>query len=115
MLGIGDRHVSNILMDNSTGEVVHIDFGVAFEQVSALQRRSAAPRLTRTLCQGRLLPVPELVPFRLTRDIIDGMGMAGTEGVYRRCCEETLRVLREGADVVKTVLEVFRYDPLWAW
>lgn len=59
--------------------------------------------------------MPELVPFRLTRDIIDGMGMAGTEGVYRRCCEETLRVLREGADVVKTVLEVFRYDPLWAW
>jgi ataxia telangiectasia mutated family protein len=42
MLGIGDRHVSNILMDNGTGEVVHIDFGVAFEQVSALPQHPAA-------------------------------------------------------------------------
>ncbi|PWN42375.1 hypothetical protein IE81DRAFT_341431 [Ceraceosorus guamensis] len=96
MLGIGDRHVSNILLDTHSGEVIHIDFGVAFEQ-------------------GRLLPIPELVPFRLTRDVIDGMGLSGTEGVFRRCCEETLRVLREGANVVQTVLEVFKYDPLWAW
>lgn len=36
LLGLGDRHVSNILLDNSTGEVVHIDFGVAFDQVSRL-------------------------------------------------------------------------------
>lgn len=34
VLGLGDRHVSNILIDESTGELVHIDFGIAFEQVS---------------------------------------------------------------------------------
>ena len=34
VLGLGDRHVSNILMDNGTGEVVHIDLGIAFDQVS---------------------------------------------------------------------------------
>ena len=33
VLGLGDRHVSNILLDNGTGEVVHIDFGIAFDQV----------------------------------------------------------------------------------
>ena len=33
ILGLGDRHVANILMDNSTGQVVHIDLGIAFEQV----------------------------------------------------------------------------------
>lgn len=33
VLGLGDRHVSNILLDNETGEVVHIDLGIAFEQV----------------------------------------------------------------------------------
>jgi ataxia telangiectasia mutated family protein len=33
VLGIGDRHGSNILMDNHKGEVVHIDFGIAFDQV----------------------------------------------------------------------------------
>lgn len=34
ILGLGDRHTSNILIDNKTGEVVHIDLGIAFEQVS---------------------------------------------------------------------------------
>ena len=36
ILGLGDRHSSNILMDNVTGEVIHIDFGVAFDQVGEL-------------------------------------------------------------------------------
>jgi serine-protein kinase ATM len=34
ILGLGDRHPSNILLDSSTGEVVHIDLGIAFEQVA---------------------------------------------------------------------------------
>ena len=33
VLGIGDRHTSNILLDNITGEIIHIDFGIAFDQV----------------------------------------------------------------------------------
>jgi ataxia telangiectasia mutated family protein len=31
-LGIGDRHLSNILIHQKSGEVVHIDFGFVFEQ-----------------------------------------------------------------------------------
>jgi serine-protein kinase ATM len=31
--GLGDRHPANILMDNITGEVIHIDLGIAFDQV----------------------------------------------------------------------------------
>jgi ataxia telangiectasia mutated family protein len=65
VLGLGDRHGHNILLDAESGEVVHIDLGVAFEM-------------------GRVLPVPELVPFRLTRDIVDGMGITKTEVVFRR-------------------------------
>jgi ataxia telangiectasia mutated family protein len=34
MFGIGDRHPSNILMDYVTGELVHIDHGIGFDQVS---------------------------------------------------------------------------------
>ena len=33
VIGLGDRHSSNILLDKQTAEVIHIDFGVAFEQV----------------------------------------------------------------------------------
>lgn len=36
VLGLGDRHGQNILLDKKTGEVVHIDLGVAFEQVPPL-------------------------------------------------------------------------------
>lgn len=32
VLGIGDRHTSNILIHTKTGEVVQIDFGIVFEQ-----------------------------------------------------------------------------------
>lgn len=32
VLGIGDRHLSNILIHTTTGAVVHIDFGIVFEQ-----------------------------------------------------------------------------------
>ncbi|KAF8317780.1 uncharacterized protein EI90DRAFT_3084965 [Cantharellus anzutake] len=96
MMGIGDRHISNILLDRVSGEVVHIDFGIVFDQ-------------------GRLLNIPETVPFRLTADIVDGLGMTKTEGVFRRCAEETLRVLRNGSEVILTILEVFKHDPLHSW
>lgn len=35
ILGLGDRHTSNILLDTVTGEAVHIDLGISFEQVNS--------------------------------------------------------------------------------
>ena len=96
VLGLGDRHGHNILLDQTTGEVVHIDLGIAFEQ-------------------GRVLPVPEVVPFRLTRDLVDAMGCTETEGVFRRCCEFTLEALRNESYSIMTILDVLRYDPLYSW
>jgi hypothetical protein len=96
IVGIGDRHNSNILIDNSTAEIVHIDFGVTFEQ-------------------GKTLPSPERVPFRLTRDVVDGFGITGTEGVFRRCCEETLEVLRANTESIITILNAVVSDPLYKW
>lgn len=46
------------------------------------------------------------VPFRLTRDIIDGMGVTGVEGVFRRCCEKTLSVMRTNKEALLTIVEV---------
>lgn len=34
VLGLGDRHCNNILLDKKSGEVVHIDLGISFDQVS---------------------------------------------------------------------------------
>ena len=61
------------------------------------------------------MPTPEKVPFRLTRDIVDGFGLSGVDGVFRKCSEETMRVLRAQSSVLMTILEVFRYDPLQQW
>ena len=96
ILGIGDRHAHNILVDTSTAEVIHIDFGIMFEQ-------------------GKLLATAETVPFRLTRDVVDGFGISGCEGTFRRCCEEVLRVLREHSTLLLTILEVVIHDPLYKW
>lgn len=96
IVGIGDRHSQNILIHEPTAELVHIDFGVVFDQ-------------------GMALVTPETVPFRLTRDIVDGMGVSGCEGVFTRCCEATLQVLRKKSASVVTILEVFVHDPLYRW
>ncbi|KAG8053690.1 hypothetical protein GUJ93_ZPchr0001g32148 [Zizania palustris] len=96
IVGLGDRHSMNILIDQDTAEVVHIDLGVAFEQ-------------------GLMLKTPERVPFRLTRDMMDGMGVTGVEGVFRRCCEKTLSVMRANKEALLTIIEVFVHDPLYKW
>ncbi|XP_076969163.1 serine-protein kinase ATM isoform X2 [Tamandua tetradactyla] len=96
ILGLGDRHVQNILINEQSAELVHIDLGVAFEQ-------------------GKILPTPETVPFRLTRDIVDGMGITGVEGIFRRCCEKTMEVMRHSQETLLTIVEVLLYDPLFDW
>ena len=67
------------------------------------------------LNKEKLLKIPEMVPFRLTRDMIDPMGALGMEGTFRRCCEETLNVLREDASILMTIIEVLKHDPLYTW
>ena len=37
VIGLGDRHLDNILMDFESGEVVHIDWNVCFEKGSKLK------------------------------------------------------------------------------
>jgi len=96
VLGIGDRHSHNILVHEKTGEIVHIDFGIVFDQ-------------------GKCLLTPETVPFRLTRNIIDGMGPSGTEGAFSHAAEATMCVLRENASALLTILSAVVSDPLYKW
>ncbi len=96
IVGLGDRHSSNILIDLHTAEVIHIDLGIAFDA-------------------GKCLQTPERVPFRLTRDIVDGMGITKTEGVFRRCAEEALRCIRSAEHLLLTIAQVLVHDPLFSW
>lgn len=55
------------------------------------------------------------MPFRLTRDTVDGMGVLGIEGSFRLTAEKTLKVLRKNAVIIECILDVLRHDPLYQW
>lgn len=96
VVGLGDRHLRNIMIDSTTGHLIHIDFGILFEK-------------------GRLLSVPEMVPFRLTRELVDCLGLEGVDGLLRAQMEFCLSLLRRHKDLIVTILEVFLHDPLNQW
>lgn len=43
IIGLGDRHLDNVLIDMTTGEVVHIDYNVCFEKGQDI---SSVPEIT---------------------------------------------------------------------
>ncbi|XP_066151447.1 serine/threonine-protein kinase SMG1 [Euwallacea fornicatus] len=96
IIGLGDRHLDNVLIDLLTGDVVHIDYNVCFEK-------------------GKTLRVPEKVPFRLTPNIKEALGITGVEGIFRLACENVLKTMRKGRETLLTLLEAFVYDPLIDW
>jgi hypothetical protein len=65
--------------------------------------------------KGLTLQRPEIVPFRLTPNIVDAMGVTGVEGTYRRTLEVTVGVLRDNKDTLMSVLEPFLRDPTVSW
>jgi cell cycle checkpoint protein MEC1 len=96
IIGLGDRHCENILFFKKTGSVLHIDFDCLFDK-------------------GATLPTPEIVPFRLTQNMVDAMGICGIEGSFRLTCEVTGTLLREHEAPLMNILETLLYDPLLDW
>jgi serine/threonine-protein kinase mTOR len=97
ILGLGDRHPNNLLLNRNSGQIIHIDFGDCFEQAKL---RSVHP---------------EKVPFRLTRMLVSAMEVCGHLGTFRITSENVMRVLRSNSDSIVAVLEAFVYDPLLSW
>ncbi|KAH8403296.1 hypothetical protein KR222_009973 [Zaprionus bogoriensis] len=91
ILGLGDRHGENILFDERNGDAVHVDFNCLFNQ-------------------GESFAYPEVVPFRLTHNMITAMGPLGVEGSYRKCCEITLRLLKQETKTLMSMLRPFVFD-----
>lgn len=48
--------------------------------------------------KGETFDVPEVVPFRLTQNMVHAMGPMGTEGLFRQACEVTLRLMRDQSE-----------------
>ena len=97
VLGLGDRHPSNLMIEKKTARVVHIDFGDCFEV--ARDREKFA----------------ECVPFRLTRMMINAMDVGALRGSFRRNCERVMTLLRTNKGSIMAMLEAFVLDPLANW
>ena len=122
-LGLGDRHGENVLLEapsppgsaptpsttgilaandaglstsadpaHGGGGVFHVDFNCLFDK-------------------GLTFEKPEVVPFRLTHNMVDAFGATGCEGSFRRCAELCAGVMRAHEDALLTILETFVYDP----
>ena len=94
ILGLGDRHPSNLMMSKKTGKIIHIDFGDCFEV--AMKREK----------------FPEKVPFRLTRMLVKALEVSGIEGTFRIISEKVMELLRNNKDSLLAILGSFLYDPL---
>jgi serine/threonine-protein kinase ATR len=94
-VGLGDRHAENVLYQDS-GNCVHVDFNCMFDRAKSLK-------------------VAERVPFRLTQNIIDGMGALGCSGLFTKTCELVVETLRGKKQRLLSVLRPFLYDPLLEW
>jgi len=93
VIGLGDRHSENILIDTRSGECVHVDFDCIFDK-------------------GLYLPKPEVIPFRLTPNMLDSFGPCGADGLYTGALTESMKTLRKNRDILLSVLEPFLKDPV---
>lgn len=97
ILGIGDRHLSNWMIDLKTGRAIGIDFGMAFGHATMN------------------IPVPELMPIRLTRQILKLIAPLEQSGLFESSMYHTLKALRENNDLLMCILDVFIKEPSIDW
>uniref|UniRef100_A0A452QYJ1 DNA-dependent protein kinase catalytic subunit n=1 Tax=Ursus americanus TaxID=9643 RepID=A0A452QYJ1_URSAM len=97
ILGIGDRHLNNFMVSMETGGMIGIDFGHAFGSAT------------------QFLPVPELMPFRLTRQFINLMLPMKEAGVMSSVMVHALRAFRSHSDLLTNTMDVFIKEPSFDW
>eukprot|EP00850_Spirogloea_muscicola_P018450 SM000169S02705 [mRNA] locus=s169:16353:36740:- [translate_table: standard] len=96
MIGLGDRHMDNILLDFGSGSIMHIDYNICFDK-------------------GLRLKIPEIVPFRLTQLLQAALGLTGIDGSFRVYCNVVVEELRKNQGSILIMLQVFVWDPLIEW
>lgn len=96
IIGLGDRHPGNIMIQRDSGNVVHIDFGESFD--TAMLRST----------------YPEKVPFRLTKMVINALEGRIETGLFQEFAIDIMTVLRKNKDTLMAQLAVFFEEPALA-
>ncbi|KAK7199752.1 phosphatidylinositol 3-related kinase [Novymonas esmeraldas] len=96
IVGLGDRHAENLMLDVERGELMHVDFACMFDK-------------------GEKLEVPERVRFRLTQNLTDVMGVLGANGPFQATCEVALRCEMRNKSAVMSIVETLLHEPLVEW
>lgn len=91
--GIGDRHLQNTLVVVGSGRCLGIDFGYAFDS-------------------GIRGPVPELVPFRLTPQILKLLQPFTEKHLLSTIMTHVMRALRDDKDPILTCMDIFVHKPV---
>lgn len=67
------------MFDGLSGDTVHVDLNCLFEKVR-LKSRCKKDLVKFGVVKGKTLEIPERVPFRLTQNMVDALGVTGVEG-----------------------------------
>lgn len=97
LFGIGDRNLGNCLILKNTGRAVGIDFGLTFGAGT------------------QNLPIPELIPFRLTPHILHIIDPLRETGFIEHTMIHCLRALRKQKHIVASTMSVFINEPSVDW
>jgi DNA-dependent protein kinase catalytic subunit len=89
--------LENLLFCKNTASIVHIDFGYSFGIATTA------------------LPVPELLPFRLTRQFEQVLKPLSSKTLYFQNMARTMASLRAKRETLFNVMEVFINEPLLDW
>ena len=94
LVGLGDRHPGNIMINTKDGEVIHIDFGYV-------------------ALKGLSLGVPEIVDFRLTFNLKKNLGLFEESGLFNYICVKVLKTFKEYYKTLSARIEYYQFDPLF--